>query len=305
MTLEKAEEITTLFSSSLGIVSSLIIIIIFIYFKEYRLFYRKLVFILSIYDFFQSLSFLLPGKSNQTVCKIQALMTIIFGTIPSFWSAVISLVSYFKIVKEFTDQRLNKIQNLIHLFVLIPVVILVAVHLSFYDVNSSKTYWCSTENQVVLITFYLFVWIYGITCLVFYIITIVQLKRLFKLVSKGYYSANISQPNQFWIQVRMSLIPLVEFIVIIPATIGRLRDIINPSCSDIPTLDILHSILSISQGFWDFLIFIVFDPEIRKKIRDCCSSNQFEKYDSGFDIQSYQSKMQADLFIDDELDHKI
>ncbi|KAJ5080057.1 g-protein coupled receptor 157 [Anaeramoeba ignava] len=244
------EEIATIIGAGLGLIGALLIIIIFLYFKENKLFYRKLVFILSIYDLLESITYLLPGNSEKILCKIQYYLIAIFTTTPQFWSATISFISYLKVVKEFDDKKLNKIHKWFHLIMIIPIIVLIIIVGYSHDYNKSKTYWCTSTNEAFII--------------------------IIKFISKEFSSTTrINQMNQIWIQIRMSLIPLIEILIAIPPTIRRLREIIKPSASDIPTLDFVHSLLASSQGFWDFWIFIVFDPEMRKKTKNCfcCSTS--------------------------------
>ncbi|KAJ5080061.1 hypothetical protein M0811_14210 [Anaeramoeba ignava] len=229
----KGEEIATIIGASLGLIGALLIIIIFLYFKSTKIFYRKLVFILSIYDLFQSLSFLLPGNSDQNLCKIQYYFLAIFTTTSQFWSASISVISYLKVVKQIDDKKLNKIQKWSHLIMLIPIIVLIIIAAYAHDYDDSKTYWCASTTQIYLI---------------------------------------------------------------------RLRNIISPSASDIIAIDILHSLLASSQGFWDFWIFVVFDPEMRNKIKGCCCccSNLFHLQENELsDISAFEKlpNQENDLFL--------
>ncbi|KAJ5080056.1 g-protein coupled receptor 157-like [Anaeramoeba ignava] len=285
----KGEEIATIIGSSLGLIGALLIIIIFLYFKENKIFYRKLVFILSIYDFFQSITYLLPGNSDQNLCKIQYYLTAIFASTSQFWSAIIALTSYLKVVKEFNDKKLNKIQKWFHLIMFIPIIVLIIISAYVHDYNNSKTYWCTSTNRAFLIILYGFTWIYIIICLIFYILTMIRLRKIIKFLTKEFSSTvKKSQMNQVWIQIRMSLIPLIQIIILIPGTIRRLRNIINPSAPDITAVDILHSLLVTSQGFWDFWIFIIFDSEMRNKLKKIVHlAKNFNKFQD-LDLNNYE-----------------
>ncbi|KAJ5080049.1 hypothetical protein M0811_14198 [Anaeramoeba ignava] len=123
----------------------------------------------------------------------------------------------------------------------------------------------------------------------------IKLRKLIKLISSGYSLSKKDQTNQIWIQIRMSLIPLIEIIITIPLTIRRIREIINPSVSQILSLDIISSLLFSSQGFWDFWIFIIFDPEIRSKLKNCCSYSYSKYYQqNSFDLDFFDSKNDKD-----------
>ncbi|KAJ5078467.1 g protein-coupled receptor [Anaeramoeba ignava] len=266
----KVINIVTITGASSGMIGSLLIIIIYLYFKKLRVLYRKLVFILSIYDFLQALSYLLPGQKSKLICYIQFYMLSCFVSAPQFWSASISILSYLKVVKGFSDLKLNKIQNWFHLLMWIKTFSTIWMAIFATKPIQSKAYWCYSDNGKVTFVVYFFLWLYAIICLVFYILIMFRLRKIFKIVSRFDPFQRKNHLNKVWIQLRMSLIPLVYFIIIIPATIRRIREMLHYE-KDIPTLDILHSLLITSQGFWDFWIFVIFDPQIRSKIRYCCS----------------------------------
>ncbi|KAJ5066555.1 g protein-coupled receptor [Anaeramoeba ignava] len=266
------QEIATIIGASIGLVGALFIIIIFIYFHELKIFYRKLIFILSVYDLIKSIIYLLPGQKNSVVCEIQYFLMTIIVTTTSYWSASISFISFLKVVKGLDDNYLNKLQKFLHLFMWIPVIVLIAIVSSFRDYDKSKTYWCISTTQAFIITFYAFLWFNSIACLVFYILTMKFLRKFMKLISSQFSSEEKNPMSQVWVQIRMSLIPLIQIIILIPGTIRRIRNMTNPNASEINSLNILHSLIACSQGFWDFWIFIVFDPEIRKKLKSCCSN---------------------------------
>ncbi|KAJ5080053.1 g-protein coupled receptor 157-like [Anaeramoeba ignava] len=289
-----SEEISAFIGAGLGMIGSFSIIMIFLYLKEYRIFYRKLVFILSIYDLLQSISYFLPGNSGQVVCEIQYYLIVIFPEIVQFWTANISLISYLKIVKEFDDSRLNSIQKWFHFANFIPIIALIIISVLNRDYDNSKTFWCAPTSNVLIIVKNHF---FQFSKKNFYILTIIRMRKSFKLITKGYTERRKNQMNQVWIEFRMSLIPLIQIIVIIPGTIRRIRDMVNPSYSNIFALDIIHSLIACSQGFWDFLIFVVFDPDIKSKIKICCFSRSKYEGNDFFDLGNYQSKKEQEFFL--------
>ncbi|KAJ5080065.1 g-protein coupled receptor 157 [Anaeramoeba ignava] len=272
----KSEEISTIIGASLGIMGSLLIIILYIYFKEWKIFYRKLVLILSIYDFFLSLIFILPGSKYSFVCSIQFYLLSAFITTCQFWSASIAVLSYLKIANLFTDSKLNKIHLWLHLIMWIINFDLILFIFLLPKSEKSDTYWCTSTTNSWLITIYTFIIFYIVICLIFSILSIIKLNKSNKESSKGNYLQRIGEENQVFFQKRMTLLPIVGIIIFIPGLIRRLREIINPSASDILTLHILHSLLVSTQGFWDFLIFVILDPEMRKKMKSCCSKQKKE-----------------------------
>ncbi|KAJ5078470.1 g protein-coupled receptor [Anaeramoeba ignava] len=286
----KKDEIFAVIGTSLGMIGALLIIIIYLRIKETKIFYRKLIFILSVYDFLQSVIFLLPGHKHKTVCRIQFELISGFCTTCQFWSALISLLSYLKVVKQFTDERSDKIQKKFHVFMWITVIGFVVSALFLENPTDSTTYWCWTKNKAFVAVFYSFIWFYLLVCLIFYIFILIRLRQIIKNILRKYQTTKVKQMNQVWIEFRMSFIPLIYILVIIPATIRRIRNLINPSTPDIEVINILQGLLSSSQGFWDFWIFVVFDQEIRKKLRN--SFSKFSQENSNLDKVMFKNSFQ-------------
>ncbi|KAJ5078468.1 g protein-coupled receptor [Anaeramoeba ignava] len=269
----KTEDLLTIIGASLGTTGALIILIIYFRFKEWKNFYRKLIFILSIYDFVHSLSFLLPGHSNKIICRIQGELIAGFGSTCQFWSAAISFLSYLKVVKGFNEKKLNKIQKLFHLLMWLIVVFFASFVAFFPNPTYARTYWCFCSHSSFIITFYIFVWTFLIICLISYILTLIRLRKIVKFILNKNPSSKKSEMNQIWVEIRMSFIPLIYILIFIPTTIRRIYDIHHSPDKSIPAIDIPRALLSSTHGFWDFLIFIVFDSEMRKKIYNKCSKN--------------------------------
>ncbi|KAJ5078469.1 g protein-coupled receptor [Anaeramoeba ignava] len=302
------EDISSIIGASLGMIGALLIIIIYYKFKEFKNFYRNLIFILSVYDFFQSISYLLPGHSNKIVCRIQCEMLGAFALTSQFWSASISILSYLKIYRGIDEQKLNKIQKWFHLIMWLIVIGFIIFSAVLPTPNNSKTYWCATVEEVFLITFYSFLWFFLITCLIFYILIVFRLRKTMKLILGQYHTTKIRQMNEVWIEFRMSFIPLIYILIFIPATIRRIRSFVHSSASEIESINILQGLLSSSQGFWDFWIFVVFDPKIRKKLKIfCCrykSEDEFKMEISKLD-QKDAGNISIHSFIKDGSKNKI
>ncbi|KAJ5080064.1 g-protein coupled receptor 1 [Anaeramoeba ignava] len=288
--MKKPQEICTIIGSSLGFIGSLLIIIFYLLFNQLYFLYRKLIFILSVYDLIQSISYLLPGHSNRIFCRIQFELITGFATCAQFWSASISFISFLKVVKEFDDKKLNKIQKFLH--VAMWFISITFILLSFFVGNpeESTTYWCMSTEKPIIIPLYSVNWVYIIACFIFYIFTIIKIRKIIKLNSQGNYGPKTSQMSQVWIQFRLSLIPLIYILIFIPATIRRIRTLINPSANDIFSVDIIHSLFASTQGFWDFWIFVVFDLEMRKKIGNCFSCYSKNRQNAAqLDIEDYKN----------------
>ncbi|KAJ5078472.1 g protein-coupled receptor [Anaeramoeba ignava] len=278
----RSEEIATLIGSILAILGALCIIIIYLYFKETKIFYRKLIFVLSVYDLLQSLTFVLPGQKGSGICRTQFTLVALFATTSQYWSAAISILSYLKVVKSFHEKFLHKLYIFFHIFMWVTVTPLFILSFFLPNPNKSGTYWCISTSEKYLIPLYAFNWFYLLVCLVFCILIFIRLKKFYQQNIKGNYNKRISQLNKFWIELRMSFVPLIYIIIFIPTSFRRIRNLAYPNASEITFIDVLQGLLSISQGFWDFLIFVIFDPEIRTKLtKKIPQKNQsFEKISS-------------------------
>ncbi|KAJ5070699.1 g protein-coupled receptor [Anaeramoeba ignava] len=290
-------EISTFISCIFGIIGSLLIIIIFLIFKEQKLFYRKLILVLSFYDLLQSISYILPGKNYHILCHVQMYAIAITGITSQYWCAAISFVSYLKVVKNKTDQYLQKLYQLLHISMLILDVLFILIVTFFGTPTKKETYWCWCSEMGLTMMMYTFYWIFMVICLVFYLLTIIKLRAVFKIISQIQIQiSKEKQLAQFKIQLRMSLIPLIYIILLIPPTIKRVNEEIHPNSKSSIIINILQAIATTSHGFWDFLIFIVFVKEMRKKIRNCSSisnQNRDQKYSS---IQDFETSNQFNEF---------
>ncbi|KAJ5074326.1 g protein-coupled receptor [Anaeramoeba ignava] len=282
-----AADICAIIGSIFGILGSILIIILFVYFGEGKLFYKKLILILSIYDLSQSISYILPGKTDSLVCSIQMYLIGITGLTSQYWSCSISIISYLKVVKDRNDKYLEKLYKSLHLLMWILVFFCIVIIAVFGSPTHSDTYWCWCKQKGITGMMYFFYWTFLVLCLIFYILTVARLKRNFQKIMKS--DSKIpkeTQMTQLRIQLRMTMIPLIYIILLIPSTIKRVHEFIIENPNDWISVDVLQSIFITTHGFWDFLIFIVFNEEMRKKISESCfgSSNNLEFYQiSDFD----------------------
>ncbi|KAJ5080041.1 g protein-coupled receptor [Anaeramoeba ignava] len=285
----ESEEISALVGSALGIFGALMIIILFSRIKQINSLYRNLLILLSIYDFLESFSFILPGRYNKTICEIQFYLISISVTITPIWSAIISFIFYLKFVKKTQDKILNRIYKWFHLFFLIPITILLILSAHFTDYRNSTTYWCCSTKISYLIIVYSFIWLSLLICLVFYSLTLPKLTKS----HPDLYPIEDSQISKHPFQKRMGFVPLIYILIVIPATIRRIIDFVTSSKKEYPIINILHSLFICSQGFWDFLIFVVFDSRMRKSLKNCltCQCNKHLSYSETQDNNSTQKEL--------------
>ncbi|KAJ5067945.1 g protein-coupled receptor [Anaeramoeba ignava] len=263
-------DIFAIISSVFGIIGSLLTIIIFLHFKEQKLFYRKLILVLSFYDLLQSISYILPGKINIYVCHVQMFAIGITGITSQCWSGAISFVSYLKVVRNKPDEYLEKVYKYFHIAMGILVLIITLIITVFGTPTKKDTYWCWCSQMRITMMMYIFYWILMISCLIFYILTVIELRKVFKKILKIQFKVSKEkQMTQFRIQLRMSMIPLIYIITLIPATIKRFKEEFDSNSKSSTAINILQAIGTTTHGFWDFLIFVVFVGEMRRKITRC------------------------------------
>ncbi|KAJ5080040.1 g protein-coupled receptor [Anaeramoeba ignava] len=290
----QTDEICLIITASFSLFGSLTLITTFLIFKQLKFFYRKLVFILSVYDFLQVACFLFPGQKNEKICKVQIYLLAFFGFSPYYWTSVIAIISYLKVVKGYPDRKLNIISNWFQLVLWILNTFYFIECFIFSPPLNSPSYWCWNQNEGIIIAAYVSAWIIGVCCIVFYLLTIIRLRKISKILSKNQKLFLSPQYKQIQIQFRMALIPLIYLICIIPGTLEHLFEITNSSHSNSTLLHSFYYICSCLQGFFDFVIFVLFDSSIRHKIFNCCCSNSSQE--SGLSYQEFDENEKISPF---------
>ncbi len=105
--------ITNEVCSSLSLVGSILVILMFWFFKESRNINLEIVFWLCISNVFYFITAFFPynpnKEENDTWCKIQAFMIIMFQNSSYIWSALIGYCSFITVIKkEHLERNSNK-----------------------------------------------------------------------------------------------------------------------------------------------------------------------------------------------------
>ncbi|KAJ5078530.1 g protein-coupled receptor [Anaeramoeba ignava] len=254
-------------SASLGAFGALVIILLYLRVKSFRTFFRKSLCVLSVYDFIVSTGYIIPGSNLPKICRPQGLWVYTFGVAIPCWTMAISIIVYLRIVKSWSLKRLNKIYWFFHILISVILIVVFFAALAKANIKAQTTKWCWATEPNFKTLFYSFYWMALLICFTLYILTI-------KVIRKSYLNIKKLFPDQknpkgariLKMQIRISSLGFCYLLVILWSTIKRTREIILGKPNKIRFLDIMQAIFSPSQGFLDFLIFVIFDSKVRKKI---------------------------------------
>lgn len=102
------------FSSILSLIGSLFIILTFLVFKRTRTFGTKLIFFLSISDFFASIAWL-PWNTSDQLCNIQAIFLQFFELSSYCWTFCIAISLYQVLFLEQSEKKSQRWLPLYHI----------------------------------------------------------------------------------------------------------------------------------------------------------------------------------------------
>ncbi|KAJ3428843.1 g protein-coupled receptor [Anaeramoeba flamelloides] len=266
-------------ASILSLIGSLIIIVLNVRFPDYRKnFFRKLIFILSIYDAILSFLFLIPGNKNQGFCAFQGYAIVWLGSMPAYISLSISIITYLNVSKNWSVFRLKKISNKLHIVSAIVATILTCFTIGFAEsVHFPFTNWCFIKGRFMLGAFYFLIWICTIASIVLYIMIVKQIRFVYKTIEQMTNLVDKRRKrDNLKVQMRMSTIPLSLVLTWLIASIRRSREIFFPDSNQNSTLNVLHSLTNPLQGFFDCVVFVAFSSYSRQKLKElvCCKEPQ-------------------------------
>ncbi|KAJ5079541.1 g protein-coupled receptor [Anaeramoeba ignava] len=289
-----AQTLPPILAAILATICSLIIIISYYRFRELQTLFLKMILILAYYDLAFAIGFLFCGSYIDFLCKFQAVwLAFFFVTLP-IWKLAVSVFIYLKVSSKVSNSNIEKLLKYF-LFGTIPfLIIFVALLIPFTDTKRNDSAWCYVEPYQVQVGFYIVVWVCLISVLVFFVLIIVAINRFDKTISEMYSTRNKQREKEkIKIQTRMTLVPIIYILSYIPSTIKRGIEFSNNS--NPISLDILQAATMISQGIWDFLIYIFLD----QKIRRCVFSMFCKKYHEN---QSQISLVKTESFENETVD---
>eukprot|EP01133_Synstelium_polycarpum_P019135 gene19135-22916_t len=149
------------FSSALGSLGALFIIITYVLFRDIRSFASKLIFYLSISDLMCAISYLPFGRSSRIACDLQGMGLLFFLTSSYFWTACISISLF--LVFFTTQHDLNYLMKYYHYISWGFPLLATLVSLKF-DVFYCRSYF----TLPIILLFTSFIWflnciVYGVT----------------------------------------------------------------------------------------------------------------------------------------------
>ncbi|KAJ3423404.1 g protein-coupled receptor [Anaeramoeba flamelloides] len=248
---------------TLSVIGYFLIIFVYLKFKHLRKLHRKLLFTLAVYDFISNITFYIPASSNEKLCKTQSFFLIFFSLIPPFWSAMVAIITWLLIVYHKTKRQLEKVYFYSQIFVL-----LFAFTVSLLSVLTSAnkpldTDWCVPDRLWMIVT-YSWYWIVIFTCLIFYMLSIFRIRRLFYELKKLDSTAKSAKKQELTIQLKMLCIPLTFIWCYLWPSICRVMEFQDKTP---PTwLRFMHGINFPLCGFIYCIIFVFFTTPVRKTL---------------------------------------
>ncbi|KAJ5068601.1 g protein-coupled receptor [Anaeramoeba ignava] len=270
-----------LLGATLGSIGALVIIFVHFKFRDLRTFYRKLIFILSIYDLITALVYTLPGHYVHAICVFQPIVISFFIPTAAYWAAVISIITSLKITKNISEETLDKLQKIAHLILwLISGTIAIIFAVFSTPQPHARIYWCWVKEIYLTKLLYFVWWAYLLISLLFYIYTIIKIRKVFQEVAhlKNFLLKKQTRKN-LRTQLRMSMIPLVYILIVIPTSVKRGKEMFEKDTKDIPFLDFLQALFLSTQGFFDCLIFVIGVRRVRQRLFSLCSSKPSKEDD--------------------------
>ncbi|KAJ5075783.1 g protein-coupled receptor [Anaeramoeba ignava] len=268
--------VADLLGVSLGIFGSSTIIFVHFKFPELRTFYRKLVFILSVYDLITALIYSLPGYYNHFICKIQPIFIIFFVATAAFWNAVISIITFFTVIKRTPVKTLDKFQKICHIILLVISSTMAIILIIFYHPEyNGDSYWCWVKEIKITIMIYSVWWSYALISVLFYITTVIKIRKIFRDISTiRDHDLRKKQRKEAKIQLRMTMIPIIYILVIFPTSFKRARQMANQNAKPWFVLDMFQAFFLSTQGFWDSILFVFLIKRVRVKLFALCSCSK-------------------------------
>eukprot|EP01084_Bolivina_argentea_P079810 144685_1 len=142
-------EILAYIGGGASLFSNSLLLIFYLSIPEVRTFFVKLLFYLSICDWFSSISlFFIGSESNRTLCNIQAGFQQFFSVSSIFWMSAISFTMYMTVTKH--KQYMWKYELLYHIliwpFPIISTIIIYAIRHNISEISWNDA-WCWIDHN--------------------------------------------------------------------------------------------------------------------------------------------------------------
>ncbi|KAJ5077737.1 g protein-coupled receptor [Anaeramoeba ignava] len=264
----KAESVIAIISGSFGMTGSIGIMLVHLLYPSLRNLFRKLIVILSIYDFLLSLAYMINGPQNSVVCRIQVIWESAMMIATPCWTTVVSLVTYLKI-RNYQDSQVDKIQKILHFVTAIFYLVIFIIWSIYAETDTKDTHWCFTKQRSLLMTLYLIWWFFLLVMIILYILSTIKIRKAYKsLASVNSVLEKLRRKEKIKVQLRMTLIPIIYILIAIPSSVKRAKEVFFLNNTDFITLDIFQAIFDPSQGIFDCILFVFMVKDVRTKIKD-------------------------------------
>ncbi|KAJ3426138.1 g protein-coupled receptor [Anaeramoeba flamelloides] len=265
LTTHSPETIGTFIGAPLSILGA-ILTFWFSKYVSYKTFpFKHYLTMLSFFDFTMGVILFVPGAKFPAFCKIQPLLVAVTWIPPIWASSFLSCGIWFYVVKNWTLKQVSK--RLLPIFTFLMIVIEVfEIYVFHYWGQGEKEYtnwcWVGKNKRLLILTLYSPYWFFVIVCLIFAF-----------MLSKFY----IQQPEQDLNTKskirRWLLFPVLLLLSAIWTSSKRIRQLVNPNADDLGWLDFCQGFFSPLIGFFDFLLFYIFDPMIRREVIENIKNN--------------------------------
>lgn len=265
----------------LSLLSSISIILIYIFYKSLRTFSFQLIVCMSISDIIRAVGFEL-SPNNDITCKVQGILTNFGGLSSIIWSSIIAYSMYAVIVLENINIRKYRFYFVIAAY-LVPM-ILTLLPLSTNSVGPAEG-WCWFKNDE-----YEYIWRIGS----FYALLIIAISfncfcyyKVIKDVNDDLdmlkeSSHEVSTKSSFL--KRLNYYPVVLIICYLPVLVKRLYELSTDS--SIYWLTLLSAITTSTIGFFNAIVY-GFTEHVKETIFSTCRKRRssvvdsFQLYDDG------------------------
>ncbi|KAJ3447877.1 g protein-coupled receptor [Anaeramoeba flamelloides] len=292
--------VVSLCIASLSLLGCCLIIILNIRFKSYRShFFRRLILVLTIYDFFHATTFFMSVENTGKICTLQGIYLTLIGLCPPYMSFIISILTFLKIDRNYSDFKLKKIFLYLHLVGIIQAFGFTFLAVYFGKIDQTPgTNWCFIASTKWIFVYYCVLWVDLIGSFIAYGLSVKVITRSLKEL-KQYKDSNYTlfdsetKKKELRLQLRMMAIPLSLFFTIIFSSIKRIRYFLEPTAKPIYSIDVLQAISNPSQGLLDCIVFVFLSKYSREKLKlllKCKSENVKTLKHSTVSVQSNQEE---------------
>lgn len=262
--------------SGLSFAGSLVICLLFWFFKQTRSFKSELVVWYCLFNSMYLLSFFFPYDpvNEMTWCAIQSFTMTCFEIASMLWSSIIGYTAFISVIRK---DHIEKNHGMYRISYLLLVIIVSAGLASMYvifnflsfrilftDTYGSSGGWCwidiyEDQRAIVykLVLFYLCIQWFFLILNLFFIYKVIHILK-----------ENITNKNKYLMKTYsvMKWYPIIQIVCSLPATINRIYDIIVKETNF--SLMITQTVFDCIGGCFITTVFL-FSPEIKNSLRVC------------------------------------